>query len=206
MSELATLDGRDVDLAGLIGARICHDLISPIGAIGNGLELLELSGASAHAPEMTLVAESQRACVARIGFFRVVFGPAGADALIAPTDAGRLIADFARDGRTSPVWRVETALSRAELRFGFLAYLCLDTALPRRCSVEMRHEGGRWQLLTQGALPRLDKALWGGLTAPGQTLEVTPATVQFALLAEAARTAGRDIRLDVDAEAVTLFI
>ena len=32
-------------LAGLIGPRICHDLISPIGAIHNGLELISLSGA-----------------------------------------------------------------------------------------------------------------------------------------------------------------
>ena len=39
------------DLAALVGSRICHDLISPIGAIGNGVELLMMEGA-AKGPEM----------------------------------------------------------------------------------------------------------------------------------------------------------
>ena len=33
------------DIAALLGSRICHDLISPLGAISNGVELLEMSGA-----------------------------------------------------------------------------------------------------------------------------------------------------------------
>ena len=36
----------NVSLSALIGSRICHDLISPIGAINNGLELLDMSGAA----------------------------------------------------------------------------------------------------------------------------------------------------------------
>ena len=43
------------NLATLIGSRICHDLISPIGAIHNGLELLELSGGMSQTPEMQLI-------------------------------------------------------------------------------------------------------------------------------------------------------
>ena len=45
------------DLNSLIGSRICHDLISPLGAIGNGLELLSMSGFDG-APEIALIAES----------------------------------------------------------------------------------------------------------------------------------------------------
>ena len=39
-----TLSIAPEDLAVLLGSRLCHDLVSPLGAIGNGLELLELSG------------------------------------------------------------------------------------------------------------------------------------------------------------------
>ncbi len=45
------------DLAALVGSRICHDLISPIGAIGNGVELMMMEGA-AKGPEMALITES----------------------------------------------------------------------------------------------------------------------------------------------------
>jgi len=59
----------------LIGSRICHDLISPLGAIGNGVELLTMSGTST-APEISLIAESVENANARIRFFRIAFGAA----------------------------------------------------------------------------------------------------------------------------------
>ena len=66
------------DLAALIGSRICHDLISPIGAIGNGVELMMMDG-TAKTPELALIAESVANANARIRYFRVAFGSAGAD-------------------------------------------------------------------------------------------------------------------------------
>mgnify|MGYP000296592635 CR=1 FL=1 len=47
---------NDTHLNDLIGSRICHDLISPIGAIGNGVELLGLTGPPS--PEVRLIADS----------------------------------------------------------------------------------------------------------------------------------------------------
>ena len=47
----------DAHLATLVGSRLCHDLISPVGAIQNGLELLALSGGGATSPEMALISE-----------------------------------------------------------------------------------------------------------------------------------------------------
>ena len=46
---------NDLDLAALVSSRICHDLLSHIGAINNGLELLNMSGASPIGPEMQLI-------------------------------------------------------------------------------------------------------------------------------------------------------
>ena len=53
------------DLTALLGSRICHDLISPIGAISNGVELLLMDNV-AKGPEMTLIAESVANANARI--------------------------------------------------------------------------------------------------------------------------------------------
>lgn len=62
----------------LIGSRICHDLINPLGAIGNGIELLSLSGMAA-SPEMTLVQDSVNNATARVKFLRLAFGDATPD-------------------------------------------------------------------------------------------------------------------------------
>ena len=66
----------ELDLAALISSRICHDLISPIGAINNGLELLGMSGQSLDTPEMSLINESVQNASARIRFFRIAYGAA----------------------------------------------------------------------------------------------------------------------------------
>ncbi|MEP3017383.1 MAG: histidine phosphotransferase, partial [Tateyamaria sp.] len=55
----------NVNLGALIGSRICHDLISPIGAINNGLELLGMSN-EREGPELDLISESVGNASARI--------------------------------------------------------------------------------------------------------------------------------------------
>lgn len=67
-----------VDFASLLCSRLCHDLLSPVGALNNGLELL----ADEHDPEMRnrcleLLGESARASANKLKFFRLAFGAAG---------------------------------------------------------------------------------------------------------------------------------
>ena len=63
----------NINLAALIGSRICHDLISPIGAINNGLELLGMSGGNS-SPEMDLIQESVGNASARIRATQATLG------------------------------------------------------------------------------------------------------------------------------------
>ena len=68
----------DIDFASLLCSRLCHDLLSPVGAMTNGLELL----ADEHDPEMRervmeLLADSARASADRLKFFRLAFGAGG---------------------------------------------------------------------------------------------------------------------------------
>lgn len=76
---------QTIDLSALIGSRICHDLISPISAIGNGVELMELSGIE-RTPEIDLIAQSVENANARIRFFRIAFGKRGTGGKIAKSD------------------------------------------------------------------------------------------------------------------------
>src|SRR3954469_10176146 len=69
---------KPVDFASLLCSRLCHDLMSPIGALNNGVELL----ADESDPEMRekcleLLADSARASANKLKFFRLAFGAAG---------------------------------------------------------------------------------------------------------------------------------
>jgi histidine phosphotransferase ChpT len=69
---------NSVDLASLLCSRLCHDLMSPVGALNNGIELL----ADETDPEMRekcleLLAESARASANKLKFFRLAFGAGG---------------------------------------------------------------------------------------------------------------------------------
>src|SRR5262244_3886340 len=78
MSVAVALDA--LDLAALLCSRVCHDLISPTGAIVNGLEVLEEedSDEETKAFALDLIKRSAKTASARLQFCRLAFGAAGA--------------------------------------------------------------------------------------------------------------------------------
>lgn len=102
----------EVDLASLLCSRLCHDLLSPVGAMNNGLELL----ADEHDPEMRqrcmdLLAESAKSAADKLKFFRLAFGAAGGfGAEVDPNDAKAVIEPLVTaSGRTTLEWAVPPA-------------------------------------------------------------------------------------------------
>ena len=76
MSGLPTLSA--LDLAALLASRVCHDIISPVGALANGLEVLEEDqGEDMHAFAMELINKSARSASAKLKFSRLAFGASG---------------------------------------------------------------------------------------------------------------------------------
>ena len=71
------------ELAALLCSRVCHDIISPVGAINNGLELLDEGGADADA--MNLIRVSARNASSRLQFARLAFGAAGSAGMLIDT-------------------------------------------------------------------------------------------------------------------------
>lgn len=177
------------DLVALVGSRLCHDLISPLGAIGNGVELLAMSGAGM-GPELQLIAQSVGSANARLKFFRVAFGQAAADQRLGRPEIVALLADLGQGGRLRYDWQAEGDQARRAVKLVFLAILCLETALPWGGVVTIRPQGSSWRVEAQARKTRPDSALWALLD--GAAGAVSPAQVQFALLpAEAARQGRR---------------
>ena len=104
---------NDVDLAALLCSRLCHDLLSPVGAMNNGLELL----ADEHDPEMRkrcmdLLAESAKSAADKLKFFRLAFGAAGGfGSEVDPAEARAVVEPLVTaTKRTELIWSVPNVL------------------------------------------------------------------------------------------------
>ncbi|TMV92876.1 histidine phosphotransferase [Thioclava sp. BHET1] len=188
----ASLD--DESLAALLGSRLCHDLISPLGAIGNGVELLALSGQQL-GPEMELIAQSVEAANARVKFFRVAFGQAGHEQRLGHAEISGLLDGMFAQGRITVDWQISGDLPRAEVKLAFLAILCLETLLPFGGILLIAPGPKGWVLSAQSEKSKPQAAPWEALN--GGVHDITPAHVQFALLPREMARLGRSLSWEI---------
>jgi histidine phosphotransferase ChpT len=168
------------DFSALIGSRICHDLVNPIGAIGNGVELMMMDG-TAKGPELALIAESVASANARLRFFRIAFGASG-DQRIARSDVLSILSDVTQGGRLRIDWTSTADLARSEVRLAFLAIQCFETVMPYGGTLTVEQSADQWQVAARSSRFKVDEGLWAGLSLPRLDADVSPAHVQFALL------------------------
>jgi histidine phosphotransferase ChpT len=109
------------DFAGLLCARICHDLVSPVGAIGNGLELLSAE-AVGDPGDFELLSDSASAASAALGFLRLAFGAVGRGA---PAMAVSDLETVARNHLGRGRHRIEFAVDAQETPRAVAKLVCL---------------------------------------------------------------------------------
>jgi histidine phosphotransferase ChpT len=123
-----------LDLAALLCSRVCHDVISPVGAIVNGLEVLEdEKDAEMRAFAIDLIKKSARTASARLQFCRLAFGAAGsAGAAIDTGDAEQVARGLFADARTTLNWNAPRILMPKN-KVKLVLNLCLiaAAAIPR---------------------------------------------------------------------------
>lgn len=111
-SPAAVAAPDELELAALLCSRVCHDLISPVGAIVNGLEVLDDNPK----PEdrefaLDLIRKSARTASARLQFCRLAFGAAGsAGAQIDLGDAQNMARGHFEDNKTKITWNLPRIL------------------------------------------------------------------------------------------------
>src|SRR5258708_14078008 len=84
---------NDIEFAALLVSRVCHDLVSPVGAVVNGLEVLEDErDATMRADALKLITSSAAMAAARLQFARIAFRAAGSPgAELDLTEVGRIV-------------------------------------------------------------------------------------------------------------------
>ncbi|AXT26076.1 histidine phosphotransferase [Ruegeria sp. AD91A] len=196
------MGNTNVNLAELIGSRICHDLISPIGAITNGLELLDMVGA-VQGPEMELISGSVGSAGARIRFFRVAFGSAGEQPL-GRAEVTELLKDMERTGRVRVIWNLKEPVPRNQVKLAFLGIMCCESAMPLGGTVEFKTQDEKWTITGTADKLNVDAELWKHVATGRFPNKITPAQVQFALLPETANAMGRRVSVETAATRVLL--
>lgn len=129
MADIFTLTPSE--LASLLCSRICHDVISPVGALNNGLELLDEPGAEADA--LALIKVSARNASARLQFARIAFGAAGsAGSQIDTGDAEQVASAFMANEKSTLVWKGQRAyLPKAVVKLILNMILIANGSVPR---------------------------------------------------------------------------
>jgi histidine phosphotransferase ChpT len=198
-----------LDLAALLCSRVCHDVISPVGAIVNGLEVLEdEKDASMRELAFDLIAKSARQASARLQFARLAFGAAGsAGAAIDTGDAEQVARAFVSDENTSLGWtgsRLLLPKNRVKLLLNLI--LIADNAIPRggALDVEVLDEGARFVVRAKGLNARIPPhapELMAGRAADGTVDAHAIQPFYAGLVAEAA---GMDVSFAIDADVVTI--
>jgi len=123
-----------LDLAALLCSRVCHDLISPVGAIVNGLEVLaEEKDEETKTFALDLIKKSAGTASAKLQYCRIAFGAAGsAGAQIDLGDAETITRGFIEDDKTKLTWNLPRALlakNRVKLLLNLL--LVAGQTIPR---------------------------------------------------------------------------
>lgn len=171
------------DLAARVASRLCHDLISPIGAISNGLELLSLSGNGG--AETDLIRKSAELAAARLRLFRLAFGAATETQQVAASELRAIVAGLSANMRYTCQWDCSAGCPRAEAKRIFLALLCLETAMSHGGAVTVTRQDGSTTIRAEASRFRALPGHWDHLAhgriepfADGPASEV-----QFPLLA-----------------------
>jgi len=200
-----------LDLAALLCSRICHDLISPTGAIINGLEVLDEGGdAETKTFAMDLIRKSARTASARLQFCRIAFGAGGsAGAQIDTGDAEAMARGFIEDDKVKLTWNLPRALlpkNRVKLLLNML--VIAGGAIPRGGTLTLDPIGSGetvgFRITATGLNARIPQAVPALLEGQSENGTVDAHAVQPFYTGLLARACGLGVSLTVEGESVVV--
>lgn len=128
--------GQQIDTAFLeiLASKVCHDLISPIGAIANGIEFMEEMGADAMDDAIDLLKFSATQASAKLQAYRMAYGAGGGDVSIRPEDVHKSFGKFIElDKKITQDWDPHAPLGPEERSDGFSKLLICALLLCCEC-------------------------------------------------------------------------
>src|SRR3954469_20517796 len=211
MTTAVTLDA--LDLAALLCSRVCHDLISPTGAIVNGLEVLDEKESDQETKNfaLDLIRKSARTASARLQFCRLAFGAAGsAGAQIDLGDAHAMARAFIDDEKTKLAWNLERLLlpkNRVKLLLNML--IIATQAIPRGGMISVEPVGTGeamgFRLVASGLNARIPQALPNLLEGISENGALDAHAIQPFYAGLLARACGLKVELKAEGDAIVIL-
>lgn len=190
------------DLTALVASRLCHDLISPIGAIGNGIELLQATTPASD--ELSLIGQSADTARAKLTFFRIAFGAASTTETL-PAATLRSTAEGMLNGGRLKLTYDTGNLARAEAKLMFLLLLCCESALPFGGTLTASKTGDMLEIDAWSDRIKLPQQAWDHMLQGLALPDIIPAQVHFLLARQTAAQSDLTLGGHVDANSLRLF-
>lgn len=153
-------------LSALLCARICHDLISPVGALGTALEILDdPSNVEMHGDAMDLVRTSSRQASAKLKFLRLALGAGGSAPGVIPTaEMMSLSNDMFADSKPDLIWQIDSdGIDKNQARIVMNLIMLAVQAAPRGGTVTISRssngDDANFALVSEGPKVRLDASV-----------------------------------------------
>ena len=197
------------DLAALLCSRICHDLISPVGAINNGIELYDEADAQEDAIE--LIRMSAVNASSKLQFARIAFGAAGsAGSEIDSGDAETVAKNYMENEKGNLDWKApRLLLPKNEVKLLLNLVLIANLSIPRGGDivVEIGENGGKrlFQLKISGKMLRVPPKfleLYNG-QVPEEPIDAHSVQFYYALLLS--QMSNMPIKVQVQPEIITII-
>lgn len=201
-----------IDLASLLCSRLCHDMLSPVGAMTNGLELL----ADEQDPEMRkrcfeLLEQSAKISADKLRFFRLAFGAAGGYGEMVPVEEPRELVEAlaGNNARIQLTWNLaEAALPKPAVKVLLNLALIGIEALVRGGTLEVGAEqhGGASEIVVRatGAKIAFDETVGKALEGSLAEAELSSRTAPAAMLHELAQSLGGGVQYALSDEALVM--
>jgi len=177
-----------------------------VGAIGNGVELLEMTGQAAGA-EVELIRDAVRAADARVRLFRLAFGGAAPEQTVSARDARSAAEGYVHQTRINLDWRLQGDAPRMGVKVGVLMLLCAESALPMGGDVRIGPAGdGTWDMQATGPRILVEDSIWATLRfgSPENGRSLRAAEAHFITLTLAAQALGQDVDYVVEGDTLNL--
>jgi histidine phosphotransferase ChpT len=196
----------DLDLAALLCSRVCHDIISPVGAIANGLELMDDPDVDAamKATALDMVRNSAKTATAKLKFCRIAFGASGsAGAQIDMGEAGEMAKAFVGDEKIRLDWQAPREnRPKAEVKLVLNMMMLAMAGIPRGGVVTVTVDGRNFAVKAQGERSKVPQAMADVLIgiAGIETLDARMVQPYYAKLL--AQSAGLTLQIGMEGEDV----
>jgi histidine phosphotransferase ChpT len=208
---VAPADLSSLDLAALIASRVCHDVISPVGAIINGLEVLDdADDAATKDFALDIIRKSAAQASAKLQFCRIAFGAAGsAGSAIDLGDAENVAKGFVNDDRTTLTWSLPRAfLPKNRVKLLLNLILIAGHTIPRGGAVDVSPIGAAptmgFRLRMAGLSARIPANIPPLVQGDTSGHDINAHAIQPFYTGMLARAAGYDIAFAMDGEAVVI--